>query len=105
MDSVYVILHEVEKPVYPDRMRSPVSMRDMDPYLLPEVTNTVKVIDKYVLPYHEFKSIVVKGRNLIIYLNTLDTLKLAYDSDREASAEADTMMKAWDRYLTRVKFG
>lgn len=102
MDSVYVLLHQTEESVYADRKT--ISYQD-DPYLLPNVTNTVKVIDKYVLPYHEFKGIVVKGRNLIIYLNTLDTLKLAYDSDREASAEADTMMKAWDRYLTRVKFG
>lgn len=102
MDSVYVLLHQTEESVYVDRKT--ISYQD-DPYLLPNVTNTVKVIDRYVLPYHEFKGIVVKGRNLIIYLNTLDTLKLAYDSDREASAEADTMMKAWDRYLTRVKFG
>lgn len=93
MESVYVLLHQIGKSVYADRKT--ISYQD-DPYPLP---------NKYVLPYHEFKSIVVKGRNLIIYLNTLDTLKLAYDSDREASAEAYTMMKAWDRYLTRVKFG
>ena len=102
MESVYVLLHQTEKPIYADRKT--ISYQD-DPYLLPNVTNTVKVTDKYVLPYHEFKGIAVKGRNLIIYLNTLETLKLAYDSDREASSEADTMMKAWDRYLTRVKFG
>lgn len=104
MESVYVLLHQIDKPVYAERPSKIMSYQD-DPYHLPDITDTVKIIDKYVLPYHEFKSIVVKGRNLIIYLNTLETLKLTYDSDREASSEADTMMKAWDRYLTRVKFG
>lgn len=104
MESVYVLLHQIDKPVFADRARKPISYQD-DPYLIPDITDTVKITDKYVLPYHEIKSIVVKGRNLIVYLNTLETLKLSYDSDREASSEADTMMKAWDRYLTRANFG